>query len=85
MPNLKRNYLRTPKLRIAKELLIGHEANTTNIRRKRLPLSSVSAKTRVEIVRMALMKERTHKEIGELFNVSTSVVSQLSSVRKRAN
>ena len=85
MPNLKRNYLRTPRLRIAKDLLIGHEANTTNIRRKRLPLSSVSAKTRVDIVQMTLMKERTHREIGELFNVSTSVVKQLSSVRKRAN
>ena len=85
MPNLKRNYLRTPKRRISKDLLIGCEANTSSIKKKRLSLSSISAKTRVEIVRMALMKERTHKEIGELFNVSTSVVSQLSSVRKRAN
>ena len=33
---------------------------------------------------MAASKERTHKEIGELFNVRTSTVSSLTSALKRS-
>ena len=46
-----------------------------SMKRKRLTLSKVNAKTRVKIVKMAASKLRTHKEIGEIFNVRTTVVS----------
>ena len=66
---LERNHLPTPKQKISEELLLGQEHNTASLKRKRLSLSQVSAQTRVEIVKMAVAKTRTHKEIGELFNV----------------
>jgi hypothetical protein len=84
LPKLKRNYLPAQKQQIRKELLIGHEHNNGSLNRKRLCLSQVSAWTRVKIVQMAAAKIRTHKEIGELFNVSISTVKQLSSAVKRS-
>ena len=84
LPKLKRNYLPAQKQQIRKELLLGHEHNTASAKRKRLCLSQVSAQTRLQIVKMAATKTRTHKEIGELFNVHTSVVKQLSSAVKRS-
>ena len=81
---MKRNYLPIPKQKIEKELLLGHEHNTASPRRKRLRLSQVSAATRVEIVKMAVSRTRTHKEIGELFNVRPTVVAQLTSALKRS-
>lgn len=47
-------------------------------------MSHLSAKTRVNILKMIATKERTHKEIGEVFNVSTKVVSNLSSSLKQS-
>ena len=65
-------------------LLLGHESNTANPNRKRLNLSQVSATTRLEILKIARSKTRTHKEIGELFNVRTTVISHLTSTFKRS-
>ena len=65
-------------------LLLGYEHNTASSMRKRLSLSQVNAVTRLEIVKMASNKSRTHKEIGELFNVRTAVVSRLASALKRS-
>ena len=84
VPKLKRNYLPARKRQIRKELLLGHEHNTASANRRRLYLSQVSAKTRVQIVKMAAAKTRTHREIGELFNVRTLAVTQLSSAFKRS-
>lgn len=64
--------------------LLGYEHNTTSSKRKRLTLSQVNAETRLEIVKMARSKKLTQKEIGELFNVRTQVVSQLTSALKRS-
>ena len=47
-------------------------------------MSQVNSETRVEIVKMALDKTHTHKEIGDLFNVRTAVVSSLTSALKRS-
>jgi len=82
--NLRRSYSPLGKQKIGQELLQGHEHNTASPKRKRLSLSQVSAAKRVEIVKMAVSKTRTHREIGELFNVRTSVVAQLSSAFKRS-
>ena len=72
---LIRNYLPIRKAPIRKELLLGHEHNTGSLKRKRLSLSQVGAQTRVQIAKLAAAKTRTHKEIGELFNVRPAVVS----------
>ena len=65
-------------------LLLGYESNTANPNRKRLNLSQVNATTRLEILKIARSKTRTHKEIGELFYVRTTVVSHLTSTLKRS-
>ena len=65
-------------------LLLGYESNTASPKRKRLNLSQVNAATRLEILKIAKNKARTHKEIGELFNVRTAVVSHLTSALKRS-
>ena len=65
-------------------MLLGQEHNTASLKRKRRSLSKISAKTRIEIVKMAASKTRTHREIGELFNVRTSAVSTLASTFKRS-
>ena len=44
----------------------------------------MSAATRLQIVKMTAIKNRTHKEIGELLNVPTQLVSNLSSSVKRS-
>ncbi len=75
MPKMKRNYLPIQKQEVRKELLLGHEHNSGSAKRKRLSLSQVSAQTRVAIVKLAATKSRTHKEIGELYNVRPIVVS----------
>ena len=75
VPKLRRNYLPIPKQEIKKELLLGHEHNSGSAKRKRFTLSQVSTQTRVEIVKLAATKTRTHKEIGELFNIRPAVVS----------
>ena len=72
------------KEKISKKMLMGHEHNTASPKRKRLRLSQVSAETRVKIVKMAVKKMHTHKEIGELFNVRPTVVAQLASALKRS-
>ena len=75
LPQLGRNYEPVSKLKIEKALLEGHEYDPGSNRRKRLRLSQVSAATRVQILKMAATKTRTHAEIGELFDVRTSTVS----------
>ena len=70
-----RNYMTSQRPKVEKELTYGHEHNSMSMKRKRLTLSKVNAKTRVKIVKMAASKLRTHKEIGEIFNVRTIVVS----------
>ena len=47
-------------------------------------MSVLSAKVRFEITKMAAAKVRSHREIGELFNVPTRLVSTLSSAMKRS-
>ena len=84
LPVLNRNYLPTTKQPIGKEMLEGHEHNTASLKRKRRTLSEVSAEMRLEIVKMAATKTRTHREIGEIFKVRTSAVSSLSSALKRS-
>ena len=46
-------------------------------------MRQLSAETRVKITKMAATKMRTHREIGDIFNVPTRVVSYLSSTTKR--
>ena len=65
-------------------LLLGCEHDRFSLKRKRLTLPQVNSETRVEIVKMALDKTHTHKEIADLFNVRTAVVSQLTSALKRS-
>lgn len=75
MPGLARNYLSAMKKTVEKELLQGHEHNTGSPKRKRLSLRQVSSSDRTKIVKMAAAKTRTHREIGEIFNVRSVVVS----------
>ena len=63
---------------------MGHEHKTASAKRKRLNLSQISAEMRAEIVKIAASKTRTHRELGELFNVRTSAVTQLASALKRS-
>ena len=65
-------------------LLLGYESNSVSPKRKRLNLSQVNAATRLEILKIARNKTRTHKEIGELFNIRTAVVNHLTSALKRS-
>ena len=72
--NLKRGYSRVPKEVIEKDLLLGHEHNTASAKRKRLRLSQVSAETRVRIAKLIATKQRTHREIADLFNIRISAI-----------
>ena len=53
----------------------GH--NSGSRRRVRRSLAQVNAKTRLEIVQVALKKQLTHAEIADRFNVSTIIVHKL--------
>ena len=65
-------------------MLYGHEHNSSSTKRKRLSLSKVNAQTRLQILKMAAAKLRTHREIADLFNVQTSTVASLTSALKRS-
>ena len=84
MPRLTRNYLSVPRPTISKEMLYGHEHNSSSSKRKRLSLTKVNAQTRLQILKMAAAKMRTHREIAELFNVQSSAVASLTSALKRS-
>ncbi len=71
-------------MKVETELLQGHDEYSGSLSRKRLSLSKVNAETRVQIVKMAATKTRTHREIGKLFNVRQSTVAKLASALKRS-
>ena len=63
---------------------MGLEYNDCSPKRKRRKMCMLSAKVRFEITKMAAAKVRSQREIGELFNVPTRIVSTLSSAMKRS-
>ena len=58
-------------------MLQGDGHNSGSRKRRRRMLAELSAKERLEVVEMVQQQQRTHAEIGEVFNVSTIVINKL--------
>ena len=82
-PRLERCYTRPAKSQIDKRELIDVEHNPCSPKRKRRGLVQLSAQTRVDIAKMISSGKRPHKEIADLFDVSTLVVTKISGALKR--